>query len=173
MTHIQAAGPITRSGSRTFHYILRYTRSAIPNAILEVQVVSPVDTSGTVPRVRMGKGKDKQQRQRRTADQIARDDTNESSASQRLSRSARRAFAKSGFAVPSSSGKTAVESTTVVSVKSKPAVAPATVEPNAVAPVVATQAEAAAPPLKTVPTETVRTGRGSGIDKPPGLQKLP
>ena len=26
MTHIQAAGPITRSGSRTFHYMLRYTK---------------------------------------------------------------------------------------------------------------------------------------------------
>ena len=46
--------------------------------------------------------------------------------------------------MPSSSGRTAVESTTVESVKSKPAVAPATAEPNAVAPVVATQAEAAA-----------------------------
>ena len=121
----------------------------------------------------MGKGKDKKQRKRRTAGEVERDDANARAASEQQSRSARQAFAKSGFAVPSGSGKTAVESTTVESVKSKPAVAPATAEPNAVAPVVATQAAAAAPPLKTVPPKTVRTGRGSGVGKLPGLQNLP
>ena len=118
----------------------------------------------------MGKGKDKQPRKRRTAEQISRDKANASAASKQQAPSARLTFANSGFAVPrSSSGKTAVESTTVVSVKSKPAVAPATAEPNTVAPVVATQAAAAAPPLKAVP---LRTGRGSGIDKPPPRSKI-
>ena len=49
------------------------------------------------------------------------DDANARAASEQQSRSARQAFAKSGFAVPSGSGKTAVESTTVESAKSKPA----------------------------------------------------
>ena len=72
--------------------------------------------------------------------------------------------------MPSSSGRTAVESTTVESVKSKPAVAPATAEPNAVAPVVATQAAAAAPPLKRYHYAPVA---GQKSTSHPRVQKLP
>ena len=126
MTHIRAKND-AHPGSEANHDPVpeRYTRSCI-NAILDRgAVVSPVDIY-PASRVRMGKGKDKQQRKRRTVDELARDGANERAASEQQSRSARQAFAKSGFAVPSSSGKTAVESTTVESVKSKPAVAPAT-----------------------------------------------
>ena len=41
------------------------------------------------------------------------------------------------------------------------------------APVVATQAAAAAPPLKTVPPKTVRTGRGSGRQATPAFENCP